>query len=660
MYLNYYKLNAKPFSISPDPKFLWLGEKHAEALASLKYGILEDKGFLLLTGEIGTGKTLLINCLVKSINEDVIVATIPDPSLKLIDFYNILSNKFEMNRKFESKGDFLINFEKFLLRAHEDHKKVLLIIDEAQRLKSKLIDEIRVLSNIEFETKKLINIFFVGQRELKEMLLEERNRPLKQRITNNYHLTPLDEKETSDFILHRLKIAGANREIFIKEAIREIQKFSKGVPRLINILCDHSLLTGYSKSLSIIDVDVIKECVEELQISAYKFLIPPDQPIFTEIDPFNNEQELVNYLKRTKSYEKPLIIEKSTKYLQWFKPFEKLSNLKASVIVAIILLFGMLFVFFNSRFEQSSNLMKQRNEVQSTKDAAKNSKPPLMIAKSNDATQDTLFRNTSYKRIGEDYNDKKIIIYKVPTVNALKKIRIGFPSENDLRNFAKEEIRSKVFGSEKAEENKNKSLTDPYSANNVQSKNNGEVISTAKVLKNYKIEELKQNTLSANEIPQDDLRINKDLETLKSIEMHQKAAHIKNVDQNYKHLDSEQFSSFTEHKFLIHFEPNSANLDSSAFEILNKVVKIIYDIPHSEIIIEGYTDSSGGHVFNERLSQFRANIIKSYFIGKGIDSYRITTIGFGSDRPIAGNLTSEGRRKNRRVEIKIKAESDGG
>src|SRR5210317_2043045 len=125
MYLNYYNLKAKPFSISPDPKFLWLGEKHAEALASLKYGILEDKGFFLLTGEIGTGKTLLINCLVKSINEDVIVATIPDPSLKLIDFYNILSNKFKISRKFKSKGDFLIYFEKFLISAHEERKKVL-------------------------------------------------------------------------------------------------------------------------------------------------------------------------------------------------------------------------------------------------------------------------------------------------------------------------------------------------------------------------------------------------------------------------------------------------------------------------------------------------------------------------------------------------------
>ena len=124
MYLNHYDLTDKPFSISPDPNFLWPGEKHAEALAGLQYGILENKGFVLLTGEIGTGKTLLINSLVKSINEEVIVATIPDPRLELIDFYNILANKFKMNMRFERKGDFLIHFEEFLIKANSHHKKV--------------------------------------------------------------------------------------------------------------------------------------------------------------------------------------------------------------------------------------------------------------------------------------------------------------------------------------------------------------------------------------------------------------------------------------------------------------------------------------------------------------------------------------------------------
>jgi general secretion pathway protein A len=592
MYLNYYNLKAKPFSISPDPKFLWLGEKHAEALASLKYGIREKKGFFLLTCEIGTGKTLLINCLVKSINEDVIVATIPDPSLKLIDFYNILSNKFKISRKFKSKGDFLIYFEKFLISAHEERKKVLLIIDEAQRLKSDLLDEIRVLSNIEFENKKLINIFFVGQRELKEMLLEERNRPLKQRITNNYHLMPLTEIETSDFILHRLKIAGATQNIFMKEAIREIHNFSQGVPRLINIICDHSLLTGYSKSITMIDIDVIKECGEELQISANKSFTPIEQPTYTEVDPLSNEQEIIPYLKRPKPYERPLIPPKATKYSQLFKPSEKLSNIKVAVIASTILLLGMVAIFFNSRFAESGNLIKEENEISKLEDATTNSKPPFMIAKSNDDTKDALPEISLSNRIQEENNAERINIAKDLTIN--------------------------------------------------------------------KIEELMEKTVSTNEISEDDMHSNKSLEVQKFIGKHIRNEHKKKVDHNFKPIDREQFLSFTEQKFLIHFKPNSANLDILAFEMLNKVVDTIYMNPNLEITIEGYSDSYGDYVFNKHLSQSRADMIKSYLIGKGIDFSRITAIGFGPDKPIADNLTWEGRQKNRRVEIKIKTKSNGG
>ena len=214
MYLNHYNLTQRPFSISPDPGFLWLGEKHAEALATLKYGILANKGFLLITGEIGTGKTTLIKSLVKKIDAKVTLAIIPDPKLPQIDFYNILANEFGMNRRFESKGDFLIHFKKFLLEQNNQNKKVLLIVDEAQRLKHDLMDEIRVLSNVELDHRKLINIFFIGQSEFNELLLEERNRPLVQRITYKYHLEPLTEQETVAFIAHRLKVAGAARCIF--------------------------------------------------------------------------------------------------------------------------------------------------------------------------------------------------------------------------------------------------------------------------------------------------------------------------------------------------------------------------------------------------------------------------------------------------------------
>ncbi|MBI5578645.1 MAG: OmpA family protein [Deltaproteobacteria bacterium] len=266
MYLNFYRLNSKPFQITTDTRFLWLGEKHSEALATLKYGILEDKGFLLLTGDVGTGKTALIKLLVKSIDISAIVATIPDPSLEAADFFNILAEEFKMDRRFASKGDFLIYFKQFLLKAHTTDKKVLLIIDEAQRLHHDLLEQIRLLSNIELENRKLINIFFVGQTEFNRTLLEERNKAVRQRITVHYHIEPLAELETQQYIRHRLGVAGCKTEIFTIDAMRRIHAFSAGYPRLINIICDHALLTGYAGGTKAIDVSLIRDCEKELRL----------------------------------------------------------------------------------------------------------------------------------------------------------------------------------------------------------------------------------------------------------------------------------------------------------------------------------------------------------------------------------------------------------
>ena len=266
MYETHYNLKAMPFQITTDPKFLWLGEKHSEALATLKYGILENKGFLLLTGDVGTGKTALINRLVKMIDVAAIVSKISAPGLSSLEFFNFLAIEFKMNKKFDRKGEFLIHLKHFLNEAHYSRKKVLLIIDEAQRLNHDLLEQIRLLSNIELQDRKLINIFFAGQTEFNEMLMENKNRAVRQRITVSYHIDPLTEAEARLYIKHRLKVAGATREIFGRDAIREIYNYSGGYPRLINILCDHALLTGYSYDLKSIDKKVIKECEQELQI----------------------------------------------------------------------------------------------------------------------------------------------------------------------------------------------------------------------------------------------------------------------------------------------------------------------------------------------------------------------------------------------------------
>jgi len=267
MYRSFYNLKLKPFQISADPKFLWLGENHKEGLATLKYGILDNRGVLLLTGEVGTGKTTLINALVSTLGKEIIVARIPDPGMEKLDFFNFISHSFKFKKKFRSKGEFLIYFSHFLHRAYNSSKKVLLIIDEAQRLNQKLLEEMRLLSNIEAYHTKLINIFLIGQDELHDILSREENRALRQRITIEFNLERLTKGDTEKYITHRLKVAGSDRNVYSKGAIHKIFSFSRGTPRLINIICDHALLAGYVKEKKKINAAIVRECIKDLRLS---------------------------------------------------------------------------------------------------------------------------------------------------------------------------------------------------------------------------------------------------------------------------------------------------------------------------------------------------------------------------------------------------------
>jgi general secretion pathway protein A len=265
MYLSHYNLVEKPFQITTDPKSLWLGEKYQEALAALKYGVIDSKA-VLLTGDVGTGKTTLINALQGELDSNIIVATVPDPNLELLEFLNLLATAFKIEAKFTGKGDFLTEFTRFLNDAHANDKKVLLIIDEAQRLSTELLEEIRMLSNIEKENTKLLNVFFVGQNEFARELTKKDSRALRQRVAITHQIEPLTETETAEYIKYRLKVAGTEEEIFTRKAIPGIHAFSRGYPRVINIICDHALLTGYVRGLKTISPAIIKECTEELTI----------------------------------------------------------------------------------------------------------------------------------------------------------------------------------------------------------------------------------------------------------------------------------------------------------------------------------------------------------------------------------------------------------
>ncbi|MBW1802995.1 MAG: AAA family ATPase [Deltaproteobacteria bacterium] len=270
MYTDFYNLKEKPFNLTPSPRFLYLGEVHKEALALLTYGVVERKGFILLTGEVGTGKTTMVQAFLNSLDDNVMSVCISNPLLSPKDFLKYLAfSAFKKNVRFKTKGEVLLEFEAFLKQRLEDNQNFVLVIDEAQDLSFEVLEEIRLLSNMETGEEKLLNIFLVGQPELNEKLSEPRSRALLQRISIRYHIKPLDLKGTEEYIATRLKLAGAKdggAVIFPKGAIKAIHQFSEGYPRLINILADNAMLLGYSKGKRKIAPAIIEECYQDIKV----------------------------------------------------------------------------------------------------------------------------------------------------------------------------------------------------------------------------------------------------------------------------------------------------------------------------------------------------------------------------------------------------------
>jgi general secretion pathway protein A len=265
MYKRYYGLLRNPFELLPDSGTLFLSETHKEGLATLRYGILSKKGFLLLTGGVGTGKTTLINVLVKSVRPIVNVCVLSNPLLSSSEFFLYIAS--ELGLSFTNKVNFLRDFSDFLKKKQKKYNRTLLIFDEAQALPVELLEEIRLLSNLAGDNLNVLSIFLVGQPELLDRLADARLLPLRQRIGIRFHLTPFSSEDTQQYILFRLNKAGArNPQIFSKKAMEIIFQTTHGNPRLINVLCDHALISGFSKGELSIDEVNIMECIQELHL----------------------------------------------------------------------------------------------------------------------------------------------------------------------------------------------------------------------------------------------------------------------------------------------------------------------------------------------------------------------------------------------------------
>ncbi len=561
MYTTFYHLNRKPFQISSDPAFMWLGEKHKEALATLKYGILDNKGFLLLTGDVGTGKTTLINALLQSLSDDIISTTVPDPGLEKLDFFNYIAAGFGIEKEFLTKGTFLAYFRSFLIHANENKKKVLLIIDESQLLTQEMLEEIRLLSNIEKTDAKLINIFFVGQNEFNEILNRSQNRAVRQRLTLNYNIDPLTPDETGEYIRHRLNIAGATYPIFHDEAIQEVFLYSGGFPRRINVICDHCLLSGYVKEKKTIDSSIVKECANELKI--------PASVKNRDINGFAGSDAEVHSFNPAKNQPPSESSEMTNR--------KRNKQFVLSFLICLIIGFSVFFYAFPGRFNDyvifiGKNIQEFEHQLFKTL--------PETISPANEDEE---------KRVGD-------------SVEKFHPIEEGI-SKSELPQT---DILTKTESSIK-DENKKKTVNiDPV---DVQGKDS-----------------VSGDTPTNKEKPSGTTQI----ETKKEI------------------------LPMPTEKVVVRFKYDNNDFTEEGLSKLIDFTDILAMHPDVKIIITGYTDAEGYENYNQKLSEFRANIVRSFFYGRGIKPDQIEVIGSGSKKPIESNDTAWGRMMNRRVEIEVK------
>jgi len=587
MYTSFYNLKIKPFQISSDPDFMWFGEKHKEALATLKYGVLDNKGFLLLTGDVGTGKTTLINTLLQSLSDDILCASVSDPGLSKLDFFNFIASSFGIDQEFLTKGSFLIGFRKFLFNAYDENKKVLLIIDEAQLLTQELLEEIRLLSNIEKTNTKLINIFFVGQNEFNEIVNQDKNRAVRQRLTLNYNLDPLTPDETQKYIEYRLKVAGADRTIFDSQAVQEVFMYSGGFPRRINVICDHALLSGYVSDSEKITAQIVQECAKELKIPAHIQN--------RDINGFGSQQS--EHVAKVQS--KPVNLQPRTP--------EKRKKAPVNIIIFVIavFLFSIMcwWILFPANFQQFI---------------------------SNTYSQAEVLKNRTFK-----------LLPVLPELSDSAQLSVPVPEQ------LPEQLSDKTEAVEQSRDKKKISLQTENKAdnNNLELLQDEKTIETSALLVENNFEEKRENKdLSDSQVKQSTVVPEETAEILKE----------KIYNPLIQSFDTDkEVLPLPEETIIIRFQYNTNDFTEQGLNKLEEFADIIVAHADAKILVGGYTDSNGNQQYNKKLSEFRANIVRSFLLGRGISVEQIKVIGFGSVDPVESNDTAWGRMMNRRVEIKV-------
>src|SRR6202521_1759991 len=282
MYKKFFGLKENPFNVNPDPRYLYLTPNTQEALACLTYGIETRKGFILLTGEVGTGKTTLINKLLEWLHKErVFTAFVFNPRLSVSQFFDFMMARFGIPCETHQKGQMLQKLNQWLLERYQAGERAVLVVDEAQNLSPQMLEEIRLLTNLETSTEKLLQIVLSGQPELEQKLNQPQLRQLRQRITLRAKTRQLPLEETQGYIQERMRIAGAeNAEIFSPEAVAALNRSAPGIPRVINLLCEHSLVSSFVDQKNPVPAEIVEEVARDFDLHVVDPIAQaPQQPL---------------------------------------------------------------------------------------------------------------------------------------------------------------------------------------------------------------------------------------------------------------------------------------------------------------------------------------------------------------------------------------------
>lgn len=590
MYKLLYKLESRPFEPQPDPSFLWLGGKHKEALSVLRDGMLDNLGFVLLTGAEGTGKTVLVNGLTRGLKGDVVWAVISEPNLDRIDFYNKIGTGFGIEKQFISKVQFLIQFSHFLHKTHDAGKKVVLFVDDCHLLSQDILEELYLLSNIEKADAKLIDIFLVGQPEFNEMLDQPKNKVVRQRLGLKARLAPLGRNETVDYISHRLKISGNSERIFTARAFQTIHQYSQGVPRFINLICEKALQTGSSQGEKNIDHKLILECVQKLKLPVQLDSSDLKPPAVEEKQVEDGKDKFVSVDIGTQTATAGLIAGKGKKRIWLFSAL--------SLLVCI----GMGLYFLSPKkelpiaVEIDSTTAVQDPEVASVPAAV------ALIRERNTENNNTENSNTEDSRTEDSYTEDSHTVVHVQEDTG--------PEGLVLEKISQE----KVSGKEQ------------------------DAVETA---------QLETGETETGQIFKDVQREEKVLETEGPVVEPVVSAVVPEPTV------TPVLPPLEPGKVILGLQPGSVRLTADADRIFTEFIETLLQYPDAKILVKGFVSSNNDSPENTQLSKERAASIRELLVKHGVAEAHIEIRGMGIQDPIATNDTWAGRQKNRRVEIEV-------